>query len=135
MSAGKKVVRLAVKNPPLEIMSYQQVRDQDFDPIPQRVGQPPYETLKADQDKFESFGVSVRMALATLGKTKAELIEDVRRFDKEHGHEGTCALLASFTDGAEMGELLLHFVKSAEIRIAVALHNIYDDEGRLVPAS
>ena len=128
MSTSKKVIRLAVSNP-RETLSHAQVRDQEFEPIPQLAGSKAqtFDELRKHQERLNNFCVMVRMSLGILGQTKAELIEAIRKMDEECGHDDVEKLLNSFIDGAALGESLLHFLKSAECRIAIAMHNVYPE--------
>jgi hypothetical protein len=123
-----KVVKLAVSNP-REVMTHAQMRDHEFEPVPQLAGPKAktFEELRKHQERLNDFCIMVRMALGILGQTKAELIVATRDLGEEHGYDGIEKFLMSFKDGAEMGELLVGFIKSAERRIAVAMHNVYPD--------
>src|SRR5271170_4345272 len=88
MSQASNVVRLAVANPAKEPATYEQVRDTHFEPLKERVGGPTFEQSKLDHGRLDEFGIAVRMALMTMGKTKPELIKMVRAAHARDVHAG-----------------------------------------------
>jgi hypothetical protein len=127
------VVRLAVANPSklLEILSHQEMAAQEFEPIPQLAGSKAktFEELKKHQERLDDFCVLARMALAILGQTKPELIEALTGMDREGGYDEVEGFVKSFAHGAERGESLVHFLRSAQLRLTVAMHNVYPNDG------
>jgi hypothetical protein len=127
------ILRLAVANPGklLEILSHKEMAGQEFEPVPQLAGSKAktFEEFKKHQERLDDFCVMVRMALTILGQTKAELIAFLTATDKEDGFDAVEAFVKSFADGAERGETLVHFLRSAQLRLSVAMHNVYPDDG------
>jgi hypothetical protein len=125
------VVRLAVANPAklLEILSHQEMAAQEFEPVPQLRGPKAktFEELKKHQERLDDFCVMVRMALGVLGQTKAELIEALTAMNEDGGFDAVEDFVKSFASGAERGETLVHFLRSAQLRLSVAMHNVYPD--------
>jgi hypothetical protein len=73
--------------------------------------------------KFKLFG--------RAGATKPQLIEMIRGFDEDGGYDHAEDFVKSFHAGVGQGEALVSFLKTAELRLAVAMHNVYDDyDGR-----
>jgi hypothetical protein len=132
------VVHLAVSNPEklLEILSHREMAAQEFEPVPQLAGPKAatFEELKKHQDRLEEFGVIVRMALGILGQTKAKLIEFLEGIDEDGGIDAVEVVIKDFANGAEQGETLVHFLRSAQLRLTVAMHNVYPDDGSVLPA-
>jgi hypothetical protein len=128
------VVRLAVTNPEklLEILSHQEMAAQEFEPVPQLRGQKAktFEELKKHQERLDDFCISVRMPLGVLGRTKAELIGDLTALDKENGFDAVEGFVTSFAKAADHAvETSIHFLRSAGLRLTVAMHNVYPDDG------
>jgi hypothetical protein len=126
------ILRLAVTNPEklLEILSHEEMAKQEFEPVPQLAGSKAktFKELKKHQERLDDFCVMVRMALTILGQTKAELIAFLTATDKEDGYEAVESFVKSFADGAERADTLKHFLRSAELRLTVAMHNVYPDD-------
>lgn len=114
------VVSLAVSNP---IITHEQLAAQDFEPSPEFVTVDPG-LLESHEDRLKKISVASRMAIATLGFTKAQLIERTKD-DPE-----TCdSILKFLSDARELTEQLADFIKSAELRHAVALANVCAEDG------
>jgi hypothetical protein len=126
------VLRLAVANPGklLEILSHKEMAGQEFEPVPQLAGSKAktFEELKKYQERLDDFCVVVRMALTVLGQTKADLIAFLTATDEEGGYDAAEHFVKSFADGADRGESLVHFLRSAQLRLTVAMHNVYPDD-------
>jgi hypothetical protein len=131
-STDNNILRLAVTNPEklLEILSHEEMAAQEFEPVPQLRGPKAqtFEELRKHQQRLDDFCVSVRMALSVLGQTKAELIEGLVAMEKAVGGEGFDDVedfVKSFGNAADQAATLVHFLRSAHLRLSVAMHNVY----------
>jgi hypothetical protein len=125
-------LKLAVSNP---ICTHQQLAELDFQPCPEFVK---FDTnpdaMEEHEDKLRSLGWMSRFALATLGKTKPEVIEMVRKMDEDKDIESSSVKFLWYMTGArEDIEALLAMITSAEIRMACAIANVYEDNEEKLP--
>jgi hypothetical protein len=126
------VVRLATSTP---VCTHEQLAAMPFEPFPGFVnfGQDP-EAMEHHEEFLRSISVASRFALSMLGKTKAELIESVRHFDKDHDEEAnSMTFLTYLTDAREKAETLLSFITTAECRHACAMAVVYSDDDAKQP--
>jgi hypothetical protein len=113
------VVKLAVSNP---IITHQQLADQQFEPVADFVNiSDSLEKQRSHAAKMQRFEITLRMAIALLGKTKAELIEGVKNM------EGADELLREFSEASDLAKELASMISSAECRVACALANVCDE--------
>jgi hypothetical protein len=67
-----------------------------------------------------------------FGQTKAELIDGLVAMEKAVGGEGFDDVedfVKSFGNAADQAATLVHFLRSAQLRLTVAMHNVYPDDG------
>jgi hypothetical protein len=103
----------------------------DFEPWPHFVnfGKDP-EAMERHEEVLRTISITSRFAVSLLGKTKAELIESVRHFDKDHDEEANSM---TFLKYREKVEALLNFITTAEARHACAMAVVYSDENEKSP--
>jgi hypothetical protein len=77
---ARNVVSLAVSNP---ICTHEELAAMEFEPWPHFVnfGKDP-EAMERHEEVLRTISITSRFAVSMLGKTKDELIESVRHFDK-----------------------------------------------------
>jgi len=62
-----------------------------------------------------------------LGQTKPELIDGLKKMDNARRDD---EMLKWLMDGREAAEELLDMIHQAETRFAVAMANVYDEDGK-----
>jgi hypothetical protein len=72
--------------------------------------------------------------LVILSKSKPELIEAAIGLDDRIGMEPNFELLERIMDAANLAQEMAHMTRAAEIRLMVAFHNVYDEDGNRRPA-
>jgi hypothetical protein len=120
--AETNVVRLAAVRP---IITHRQLQDLDFEPIAEFTDFFKRPDKRAEhEEKLEAFGVASRMAIGILTKSKAELIELIGKSDGDFPPE----LLETLAAHSDLAEGLSRLIRSAEIRFAAALANLFEDD-------
>jgi hypothetical protein len=112
---------------------------QDFEPLSDyRKGHFSPET-KAKIDRVTmALGTFAHHAARLCGLTKLELIEAMRALNdgkpvNENGLEPAQEFLDWLVSGRELAKSFLHEIQAAELRVAVALSNIYPEEDTTSP--
>jgi hypothetical protein len=117
------VVKLAVSN---QVISHDEMAAVDFKPIPTFVGlNDSFDKMERHEEFLRKIAIVSRLAITFLGRTKAELVENVR----EAGNETNDGMLKWLMDGREAADELADMLKQAETRFAVAMANVYNEDG------
>jgi hypothetical protein len=114
------VVHLAVNNP---VITHEQLAAQDFEPNPE-FGEFDLKMIEANEDNLKTICVGARMGLHMLSQSKTELIAGVR---KANGNASD--ILKFMCDTRELAEQLVNLLMAAETRFAVAMANVYSEDG------
>jgi len=131
-TTNENVVRLAVHNP---IISHEELAAQEFEPSPYFIGfDKNPKAMEEHEEKLRTIAVMSRFAISTLGKSKAELIETVRKMDEDEDEDvNSSNFLKYLLDSRGKVEAVLEFIVLAECRFAVAMANVYSEDGEKLP--
>jgi hypothetical protein len=122
------VIKLVVDNP---IISHDELAAQDFKAEPAFNGR---RRQEAHERMLIDLGISSRMAIGLLGKSKSEILKGMRAFDAEDGKSGVDEVLDAFDIGIEVAETMLSVIQQAKSRYMIALANVYDEDGKRIDA-
>jgi hypothetical protein len=111
------------------LATHEQWRDQHFEPVNDLDGFFDSPELVANHEtKVWKVAVASRIAIRLLSFSKPRMIEAMEKLHASSGPEGTKELLTLLHDASELTDCLLKFISAAEVRCAIALHNVYDEE-------
>jgi hypothetical protein len=132
-ATNENIIRLAISNP---IATHEELAALPFEPESRLAGfdQDP-NAIDDHEQKLRHIGIMSRFAIAMLSKSKAELIEAVRKMDEKRDEEvNSMSFLGHLTAAREKTEAILTFLTAAEIRHACAMANVYaGDKANLPP--
>jgi hypothetical protein len=121
MTGNRYQGKFMIKRRPI---THQQLAAQLFEPVPDFINLNAKPTVREDHERrLEEIGAVSRIALHLLGKSKPELIPDLRAMGCVHAADD---LFRSIVEGREAAQALVRLIESAETRVAVALANVID---------
>jgi phosphatidylserine/phosphatidylglycerophosphate/cardiolipin synthase-like enzyme len=105
-------------------ITHRQLAAKSFEPIAEFVNLNAKPTVKErHEQQLENIAVISRLAIHMLGKQKSELVQSLRNLGSVHTADD---MFRSIVEGRESAEALVRLIESAEMRIAIALASLVD---------